>query len=108
MVTDMWKGLAVYQSTDLEKWEAQASPILATPGKRKDDGVEGHHAFLLAAGDDAFIFYFTHPDKNRRSSIQVAPLTIVDGKLTCDRDAEFEFDLDAENVIQLRGGFVPA
>ena len=108
MVTDMWKGLAVYQSADLENWEAQDSPLLAAPGKRKDDGVEGHHPFLLAHGDDAYIFYFTHPDKNRRSSVQVAPLAIVDGKLTCDRDAEFELDMNAETVIQLRGGFAPA
>ena len=53
-------------------------------------------------GERAFIFYHVHPDrqpsveewetsnthtyKYKRSSLQVAELELVDGKLTCNRD----------------------
>lgn len=37
-------------------------------------------------------------NKTRRSSIQVARLDVVDGVLVCDRDEEFELDLQPENT----------
>jgi len=38
--------------------------------------------------------YFTHPDHEHPtySSIQMAELKIIDGVLTCDRDAEIDCD----------------
>ena len=63
MVTDMWSGLFVYRSADLTTWKHQPTVLLATLGTRAGDNAIGHHAFMLSQGDDAFIFYFTEPDK---------------------------------------------
>lgn len=110
MITDPWKGLGVYRSEDGENWTRQKN-ILDVPGERTDDGSTGAHANVVVQGDEAYIFYFTHPDKNkvvetkvnnvtpyehRRSSIQVAKLEMVDGQLVCDRDKAFDFILQPE------------
>jgi hypothetical protein len=100
MLVDLWKGLGVYRSTDLEHWTAQSDVLLGVPGRGHDDGVNGGHPGVVVAGDRAFLFYFTHPgragtikpeDKDslelRRSSIQVVELAEKDGQLSCDRDA---------------------
>jgi hypothetical protein len=100
MLVDLWRGLGVYRSEDLAQWTAQADNLLATPGRDRDDGVNGGHPGVVVSGDRAFLFYFTHPgragtikpaDKDalelRRSSIQVVELHERDGVLTCDRDA---------------------
>lgn len=102
MIVDLWKGLGVYRSDDLETWTAQSTDLLAAPGRGADDGVIGGHACVVVnpESDRAWIFYFTHPgrtavnksaDKNsldlRRSSIQVVELHERDGVLSCDRDA---------------------
>jgi hypothetical protein len=111
MLTDPWKGLGVYKSDDAENW-VRHNNIMAQPGKRKDDVSKGGHADVLVQGDEAFVFYFTHPErpedyrdvadetndiiayKYRRSSIQVAQLQMEDGKLVCDRDRPFHFELN--------------
>jgi hypothetical protein len=104
MVTDMWRGLAVYRSEDLQRWTPQQDALLATPGHRKDDDALGHHAFLIAQGDDAaYIFYFTEPD-HRHARVQVAPLELRDDQLSCDRDATFTLDLKPELTPKIRGG----
>lgn len=110
MIVDLWKGLGVYRSDDLESWSAQTGDLLATPGRGPDDGVNGGHACVIVSetADRAWLFYFTHPgrarpepveragtikpeDKDaldlRRSSIQVVELHESDGVLSCDRDA---------------------
>lgn len=102
MIVDLWKGLGVYRSADLESWTPQPQNLLATPGHGRDDGVNGGHACVVVNENDdrAFCFYFTHPgragtikpeDKDslelRRSSIQVVELREHDGVLSCDRDA---------------------
>lgn len=104
MVTDPWHGLGVYRSTDAEHWHRRAD-ILDRPGTRAEDGTQGRHADVLVQGDEAFLFYFTHPElpdgtdpgvwtrAHRRTSIQVARLEARDGELTCDRDAPFGFRL---------------
>jgi hypothetical protein len=109
MVTDAWHGLAVYRSPDLEQWTHQ-SVILDTPGQRLDDGAMGRHADVVVQGDEAYIFYFTHPDRDetkpnpreethayadKRSSIQVARLGLEGEQLVCNRDQEFAFHLAA-------------
>lgn len=100
MVVDEWKGFAVYRSDDANTWTRQEGNILQTPGKGKDDGVAGNHCDVVLVGENAYIFYFTHPDRGarrpgprpegfnpNRSLIQVAKLE-CDGKtITCDRDA---------------------
>lgn len=100
MVTDEWKGFAVYRSDDAVNWTRQPGNILQEPGHGTDDGVAGNHCDVLVTGDRAFIFYFVHPERDgrtsnpdgspvntRRSLIQVAEL-VCDGKtISCDRDA---------------------
>lgn len=100
MLVDLWKGLGVYRSTDLETWTAQPGDLLGVPGTGADDGVNGGHPGVVVSGDRAYLFYFTHPgragtispeDKDnlelRRSSIQVVELVEQDGVLSCDRNA---------------------
>lgn len=110
MITDHWDGLEVFRSDDATKWEYQAN-ILREPGKRNEDGVKGGHADVLVQGEDAWIFYFTHPQRppqpapppsgvpgmepyaTRRTSIQVAKLELLDGRVACRRDEPFAFRL---------------
>ncbi len=80
MITDEWHGMGVYSSDDLTEWKKQESFILDEAGSRPDDGEIGAHADVEVVGNTAYIFYFTHPDKNEgggnvcRSSIQAARL----------------------------------
>ncbi|TCM99049.1 glycosyl hydrolase family 32 [Paenibacillus sp. BK033] len=107
MIIDEWRGQGVYRSDDLDNWERNGM-ILETPGVRKDDAWIGHHADVVVTGNEAYVFYFTHPGRNgmqegakegyeqRRSSVQAARLDVRDGILVCDRDEEFEMNLIAE------------
>ncbi len=107
LIIDHWNGLGVYRSPDAENWR-RCPNILDAPGVRKDDGAIGGHADVLVNGERAFIFYFTHPDWDRkqqfgldeihpyhvkRTSLQVAELELTDDKLICDRDRAFDFRL---------------
>lgn len=100
MVTDPWEGLGVYRSEDACCWK-RCSNILLEPGIRPDDGAMANHADVLVHRGHAYIFYFTHPEvsfeqrhdpdfiweyRHRRSSLQVAELTVKDGGLICDRN----------------------
>lgn len=102
MIVDNWDGLGVYSSSDLKNWKRQPENILQKPGKGVDDTTKGLHADVLVNDGKAYIFYFTHPGRVpgedggagsandsyevRRSSIQVAELEFVNGKIICDRD----------------------
>lgn len=98
LIVDEWHGLAVYRSADLEDWRRQGL-ILDVFGKRAHDADYGRHADVVEAGDGetAYIVYFTHPGlaaaadpddyQARRSNIEAARLRVVDGLLTCERDA---------------------
>jgi hypothetical protein len=114
MIVDEWRGLAVYVSADLYRWERQGL-ILDQPGRRGLDHAIGRHADVVVGRDPdnaevGWIFYFTHrvdhdqqdsPDNTdpaiavdeHRTDIQVAELRVVDGRLTCNRDARFDLDL---------------
>ena len=110
MLTDQWHGMQVYCSDDLEHWAPQGL-ILDTPGTRRDDTPQGAHGDVVVSGDRAYVIYFTHPGRTahteehldpvtrilpfseRRSSIQVAELQVVNDTLRCDRNADFEFYL---------------
>ena len=97
MVSDVWRGLAVYRSEDALTWTRQPDNLLEQPGSGADDEVKGQHPDVVLSGDRAFLFYFTHPGRRgadekkdgteqRRSSIQVVELELKDNWLTCDRD----------------------
>ncbi|MBQ2724122.1 MAG: glycosyl hydrolase [Clostridia bacterium] len=94
LIADAWKGQAVYSSDDGEHFTRQPGYILAENGTRMDDNFRGAHADVFVTGGRAFIIYFTHPDPNYhpRSAVQMAELKIVDGVLTCDRNAEIDCD----------------
>jgi hypothetical protein len=101
MIIDQWSGLGVYQSSDGEEW-IRNGIILNESGTREDDGTIGMHADVHVNGDNAYIFYFTHPErfegvepsyKTRRSSIQAAKLELVDGTLVCNRNSPFDLVL---------------
>lgn len=107
MIIDSWNGLGVYQSPDATAWKRQGL-ILDRPGTRPDDGDIGRHADVLINGSNAYIFYFTHPERRpsesygfseewpfstKRSSLQVARLEWKNGLLTCDRDESFDLAL---------------
>jgi hypothetical protein len=103
LITDEWRGQAVYRSDDLQNWHRQGL-ILEQPGRRLGDGPVGRHADVVtqthpdAYGEHAVIFYFTHPWWNaeqdpasiedRVTYIQAAVLRVTDGVLTCDRDED--------------------
>ena len=95
LIADEWQGMAVYSSDDATHWQRQQERILTTASSRPDDGPSGAHGDVVVIGDEAYIFYFTHPERTkhtdttmdsrgiipfgqRRSSIQVARLN-VDG-----------------------------
>lgn len=97
MITDVWRGLAVYRSADGQHWERQAGNLLALPGKGMDDQVMGNHADVVVSGERAYLFYFTHPGRTaangkldnyetRRSSIQVTELLPDGAWLKVERD----------------------
>lgn len=92
LISDVWDGLAVYSSEDCEHFTRQNDNILREGSSRNDDGVKGGHADIFTIKNRAFIVYFTHPEGTPRSSIQMAELKVSDGKLDCDRNAEFATD----------------
>lgn len=108
MITDEWNGLGVYYSNDFKNWERQGY-ILREPGSRKWDGAMASHADVVVKGDKAYIYYFVHPflknedrttpgfewqEEHFTACIQVAEMEVKDGVLVCDRDKEFEYDLN--------------
>jgi hypothetical protein len=104
MAVDNWDGIGIYSSNDLENWSRQENNILKEPGIGKDDNVKGGHPDVVINGERAYIFYFTHPGRiaenqgkdnheTRRSSVQVAELELIDGKIVCDRNEPVTIDL---------------
>jgi|GEM_PF-327545 len=105
MITDVWKGLAVYRSDDAVQWKRQTGGnLLEQPGTGADDRVIGGHADVVVSGDRAYLFYFTHPERTpeglragglglRRSSLQVVELFEKGGVLRCDRNAPTHVEL---------------
>ena len=104
MITDPWKGLAVFSSDDFINWKRQEKNILQIPGTGEDDKVIGGHADIIVNDDKAYVFYFTHPGRTlenkgidsfetRRSSIQVAELEYINGEISCNRDKPVQINL---------------
>jgi hypothetical protein len=100
LIVDSWRGQLVHRSDDLVAWEPAGTILGGEIGERHgrpDDVGPGLHGDVVVSDGRAWIFYFTHPDRteqahptvrSRRSSIQVAELQVVDGRLVCDRDAD--------------------
>lgn len=103
MISDFWRGLAVYTSEDFTHW-TRCKNILEKSGTRPMDVGLGHHADVVVRGDRAYLFYFCHPfaselpedgndkkqltDQQRNKAVvQVAELFVQDGCLVCDRSA---------------------
>lgn len=96
MIVDCWDGQDVFRSADLDQW-TPAGRILEGSGTRPGDQGVGHHADVVAGTDAAWLFYFTHPDRDpalpdthgpgqRRSLVQLARLTARGDRLEVDRD----------------------
>ena len=105
MIADVWAGLGVYESDDLTHWRRQEGDLMSGPGVRPGDTNRAHHADVLVSGEDAYIFYFTHPLAARKpenpaealamrgSCLQAALLKVINGRLTAIRDEPFDFRL---------------
>ncbi|MFE5672216.1 hypothetical protein ACFQ58_11490 [Agromyces sp. NPDC056523] len=102
MLVDEWRGMGVHRSTDAVHWTRQGGPddvILGEPGRRRGDETFGRHGDVVVEADRAILYYFTHPHWDgselgssdaataRLSAVFAASLTVVDGRLVCDRDA---------------------
>jgi hypothetical protein len=100
MITDPHMGLFVYSSEDGEDWKFQGT-ILKEAGSRNLDNSIARHCSAAVVGERAFIFYHVEPWRlydsipiykqaleNRRSVLQMAELKWIDGKISCDRDAD--------------------
>lgn len=93
MVSDCWKGLAVYTSEDFAHWKRCKDNILVKPGEDPSDATYGHHADILVESGKAEIFYFTgqypedcEDDKLRSlTAVQACRLYADDGQLLCVR-----------------------
>lgn len=100
MIVDIWRGLEVYSSADLLQWKKQPSLLLDQPGKGKDDQALGGHCEVVVSGENAYLYYFTHPGRtkenpaarnsfdDKRSVIQVVELYFKNGEIVCDRNEE--------------------
>lgn len=103
MITDVWRGLGVYRSSDLIHWTAQSGNLLELPGHIPTDRTEGHHCDVIVNGDRAFIYYFTHqrgqdldpnlPHSAERTVLQAGELQYFNDKLNVDRDSPAYVDL---------------
>ncbi len=98
---DNYTGLDVFVSSDATHWTFN-NTILNEPGSRPDDNDQGRHADVKIVNDQAIIVYFTHPGRiypnnqnedpdngvyrYRRSSLHVAELELIEGKIICNRD----------------------
>lgn len=100
MLTDEWRGMAVYRSDDAESWTRQggADAVILGESGAPADGVQiGRHGSVVVTDGEARLYFFTHPwwdgseladadeRTHRRSAIHVARLRVVDGELIAER-----------------------
>jgi sucrose-6-phosphate hydrolase SacC (GH32 family) len=97
LIVDEWRGQAVFRSTDAKSWQRQGL-ILDAPGRDPADRSFARHADVVPQGDWAALFYFTHPEwdeaarteplttSERRTTIHVARLGVINGVLVAERD----------------------
>jgi len=100
LLTDEWRGMAVHRSADAVAWQRRGGEdavILGESGSPTDGIQIGRHGSVVVTGDEALLYYFTHPwwdgseladadeRTHRRSAVHVASLRVVDGELIADR-----------------------
>lgn len=98
LIVDEWRGQAVYRSDDTLNWTRQGI-IAGEPGADAMDRRYARHADVVVHGEQAAMYYFTHPEWDeksqaegppdvaaRRTAIHQARLSVVDGVLVCERD----------------------
>ena len=57
--------MEVFSSDDLINWKKQTHRILETSGKGLDDQAIGGHSDVVVNNNRTFIFYFTHPGRQK-------------------------------------------
>ncbi len=99
LIVDEWHGQAIFRSSDAIHWTRQGR-MLDDPGTHAEDRRFARHADVVVCGDEAALFYFTHPGwaetktpaplthAERRTVVHVARLTVQDGTLVAERDVE--------------------
>lgn len=108
MISDFWKGLAVYTSQDYTHW-TRCDNILYESGTRPMDVGLGHHADVVVKDGRAYIFYFCHPFAcengkqpdapamsecgRNKAVVQVAQLRVEGDNLVCDRNAQVSWEM---------------
>ncbi len=82
MIVDEWRGMGVYRSADATTWTRQggADAVVLGAGEVPGGGF-GHHGAAVIDGDDAWYFFFAHPDGGRRSVVLRARLSVTAGIL---------------------------
>lgn len=96
MVTDEWKGFAVFRSDDALHWTRQEGNILSESGNTDTDRTRGDHCDVLVHDGRAFIYYFCHASGEEirkganpnRTVIQIAELKLDPGTglMVCNRN----------------------
>ncbi|QKJ21284.1 hypothetical protein HQM25_15280 [Microbacterium hominis] len=100
LIVDEWRGMAVYRSDDAISWERQGGADAVVLGESGPParGIQiGRHGAVTLVGDEALLYYFTHPWwdgseledaadlAHRRSAVHVARLRVEDGELVAER-----------------------
>lgn len=99
LIVDEWRGQAVYRSDDTKSWVRQGL-VGGDPGADPMDKRYVRHADVVVTGEQAVMYYFTHPEWDersqnegppdaaaRRTAVHQALLRVVDGVLVFERDA---------------------
>jgi len=85
LIADCWQnGMRVWSSMDCTNWKMQNEVLF------------GHHGDVVVSGGRAWWFYFAGPGQpahSRTTPINVAELSVVDGKLLATADAPAYIDL---------------
>jgi hypothetical protein len=91
--------MGVFHSDDAKTWTRQGV-ILGEPGSDPMDRCYARHGDVVVQDGFAELYYFTHPEwdehakpvpetnRERRTVIHLARLTVVDGVLVANRDVE--------------------
>jgi len=85
LIADCWQnGMRVWSSADGTDWKLQKEALF------------GNHGDVVVSGGRAWWFYFNgphHPPRERTTAINVAELSVANGKLIADADAPVYIDL---------------
>ncbi|WP_019180798.1 family 43 glycosylhydrolase [Microbacterium yannicii] len=100
MLTDEWRGMAVYRSSDAVTWERRGGTdavILGESGPPAAGIQVGRHGAVLVEDEVGRLFFFSHPWwdgselehttdlAHRRSAVHVAALRVEHDELHCER-----------------------